>query len=61
MLARGWRAQPAGFYLFGYEEATSDFDLFVFGIAGQAQDFHAVLQRLRNGMHDVRRRNEHDL
>src|SRR5260221_10254358 len=43
-----------------YQEALGDFELFLFGVAGQAQDFHAVLQRLRNRVHHVRGADEHD-
>ena len=33
--------------LFGYQMAFGDFDLFILGVAGDADDLHAVQQRLR--------------
>src|ERR1700686_101493 len=41
------------------EEALGDFELFLLGVAGKAQDFHAVLQRLRNGVQYVGGADEH--
>ena len=32
------------------QEAPSNFELFLFGVAREAQDFHAILQGLRNGV-----------
>ena len=55
------RLKAGGFYLFRDQKAPRDFDLFLFGVAGQAKNLHAVLQRLRNRVHDVGRRNEHHL
>ena len=43
------------------EEALGDLQLFLFGVAGDAQDFHAVLQGLRNGVQNVGGADEHDL
>ena len=43
------------------QEALGDFQFFLLGVAGEAQDFHAVLQRLRNGVQDVGGADEHDL
>ncbi len=36
-----------------YQEALRDFQFFLLRVARQAQDFHAVLQRLRNRMQHV--------
>ena len=41
------------------EEALGDLELFLLGVAGDAQDFHAVLQRLRNGVQHVGGADEH--
>src|SRR6185369_2028247 len=41
------RFEAVGFDLFGNEEASSDLGFFVFGVSGQTQRFHAILQRLR--------------
>jgi hypothetical protein len=41
------------------EEAPRDLDLLHLGVAGQLQHFHAVAQRLRDGVQDVRRADEH--
>src|SRR2546430_12156255 len=38
--------------------SLGDFQLFLLRIAGQAQNFHAVLQRLRNRMQHVGRAHE---
>ncbi len=40
--------------------ARSDVHLLFFGVAGNAQDFHAVAQRLRNSVEHVRRGDEDD-
>ncbi len=42
------------------QEALGNLELFLLGVAGKAQDFHAVLQRLRNGVQDVGGADEHD-
>ena len=42
-----------------HQEALGDLDLLVLGVAGQLQHFHAVAQRLRNGVQHVRRADEH--
>ena len=42
-----------------HQEPLGDFQLFLLCIAGQAQYFHAVLQRLRNRMQHVGRADEH--
>src|SRR5579862_5399299 len=42
------------------QEALGDFQLFLLGIAGQTENFHAILQRLRNGVQDVGGADEHD-
>ena len=47
------------FVRLAHQEALADFELFLLRVAGQTQDFHAVLQRLGNGVQDVRRANEH--
>src|SRR3546814_2863902 len=44
--------------LLGDEVALCDLDLFILGISGQADDLHAVQQRLRH-VERVRRRHEH--
>src|SRR5208282_4922987 len=41
------------------QEALGDFHLFLLRVTRQAQDFHAVLQRLRNGVQHVRGADEH--
>jgi len=53
--------QSIGFDLLRNQESAGDLDLFVFGVAREAQDFHAILQRLRNRVHDVGSCNEHHL
>ncbi len=50
--------QAVGLNLLGREVFDGDVDLFVFGVARQANDFHPVQQRWRN-VHRVRRAQEH--
>src|SRR5579859_7103385 len=42
------------------QEALGDLPLFDFGVARQPQDFHAILQRLRDRMQHVGSADEHD-
>src|SRR5580658_1069459 len=53
-------AETRGFARALDEETLGDFQLFCLGVAGQPQDFHAVLQRLRNGVQHVGGADEHD-
>ena len=45
-------------HLLGNQKALGDLQLFEFGITGQPDHFHAVLQRRRNGVQHVRRGDE---
>ena len=45
----------------GAEEPLGDLDLLLLGVAGELQHFHAVAQRLRDGVEHVRRADEHDV
>ena len=45
--------KPGGLHLLAYQEALGDLHLLQFGIAGEADHFHAVLQRRRNGVQHV--------
>ena len=51
--------QAGGFALAFNQEALGDLQLFLLGVAGDAQDFHAVLQGLRNGVQHVGGADEH--
>ncbi len=42
-----------------HEEALGDLDLLLLGVAGELQHFHAVAQRLRDGVQHVGRADEH--
>src|ERR1700747_1728788 len=53
--------QTCRFELLGNQEALRDLMLFLLGVARDAQDFHAVLQWLRNGVQHVGGADEHDL
>ncbi len=53
--------QARGFELLGNQVARGDLIFFVFGVARDAQHFHAILQRLRNGVQHVGGADEHDL
>src|ERR1700722_3334343 len=53
--------QASGFDFFRDQEALSDLMFFLLGVARDAQNFHAVLQRLRNGVQHVGGANEHYL
>src|SRR5262249_2735151 len=53
--------QASGLTLFAYQELTGNFNLFELGVSVQPQDFHAVLQRSRNGVQHVGSGNEEDL
>ena len=54
-------AQPGGFELLRNQKARGNLVLFLFGVARDAQHFHAILQRLRNRMQHVGRADEHYL
>ena len=54
-----FRTQPVGFHLLPDQKSLGDFELFVFGIAGELDHFHAVLQSPRNGVQHIRGRDEH--
>ena len=53
--------EPGRFHLLLHEETLGDFELFEFGVAREADDFHAVLQGRRNGVQHVGRGDEEDL
>jgi hypothetical protein len=45
----------------GHQIALGDLDFLFLAVAGQAQDFHAIAQRLRDGVERIRRGNEQHL
>ena len=47
--------------LAGQDEAPGDLDLLLLGVAGDADDLHAVEQRAGDGVQHVGRADEHDL
>ena len=51
--------QAGGFALALHQEALGNLQFFLLGVAGDAQDFHAILQRLRNGVQHVGGADEH--
>ena len=51
--------QPRPFDGLGGQEALGDLDLLFLGVARQLQHFHAVAQRLRDGVQHVGRADEH--
>ena len=52
--------QAVGLELAANQIAPRDLQLLVFGVAGEADDLHAVQQRPRNGVEHVGRGDEHD-
>ena len=52
--------RPVGFALLFEQVVAGDFELFQLGVAVQAQDFHAVLERGRDGVEDVGGGDEED-
>ena len=52
---------PVGFHLLGYDVTPRDFDLFLFGIAGQADHLHPVSQRRMNCVEHVCGCHKHDV
>ena len=56
----GW-GESGGLELLVDQETLGDLELLDLRIAGQAQDFHAVLQGLRDGVQHVGRADEHHL
>ena len=57
-----WSAlQAVGLALLRHEELPRDRDLLVGRVAGEGDDLHPVLQRRRDRVGDVGRRDEHDL
>ena len=53
--------QARRFHLLLHQKALGDFQLFELRITGKPDHFHAVLQRRRNGVQHVGRRDEEDL
>ncbi len=53
--------QAVEFNLLGDQKALGDMIFFVFGVAGQTDNFHAVLQRQRNIRQGVGRCNKKDV
>ena len=52
---------PGRFHLLAHQEPLGDLHLLQFGIAGEPDHFHAVLQGRRNGVENVGRGDEEDL
>ncbi len=55
------RAQPMLLYLLGNEEHSCNTDLLILDVSRKCDNFHAVLQRWRYGVQQVRGRDEHDI
>ena len=53
--------QPVLFDLFGNQMPLGDLQLFLFRVAGELDDFHAVAERRLDRIQHVRRRDEHDV
>src|SRR5262249_61359887 len=53
--------EPVALHLPRPEEATRDRDLLLDGVAVEADDLHAVEQRTRDGVREVRRGDEEDV
>jgi hypothetical protein len=58
---RSLKSEPVLFEVARDEIAAGDFEFFAIRVAGDFDDFHAVAQRGRHGVHEVGRGNKDDL